>query len=81
MVPRDKVAVPAWRETKERAGSKMVPETEGAEGRKRPQKCFVLPCFFTLVILEILFCKEVILESCIYLEAPRYQLKQSSHVV
>ena len=37
-------------------------------------------CWFTLINLEIVFCKEAILESQICLEASRYQLKRVSHL-
>lgn len=60
-------------------------ETKDGKGEKGASKVsfFLLSsfnCWFSLINLEIVFCKEAISESQICLEASRYQLKMVSHL-
>ena len=60
-------------------------ETKYGKGENGASKVFFFllssfNCWFTLINLEIVFCKEAILESQICLEASRYQLKRVSHL-
>ena len=56
---------------------KLAAETEWGRGKRSPRSFLWSSVFFflSLVNLEMVFCKEAILESWIHLEVSRYQLK------
>ena len=61
-------------------GKKLSPETKSTrEGEEEALETFLtflsVVCLPYLVNVEMVFCKKVILESWIHLEASRYQLK------